>query len=70
MMCILMSCLICLNKQKESYFKLLENTQTNLKSNLDFAEKPSGSSLLSHDFQSLFGILSSKAHSHAAKEGC
>lgn len=69
-MCILMTCLICLDKQKEGYIKLLENTQTNLKSNLDFAEKPSGSSSLSCDFWSLFGVLSSQAHSRAAKEGC
>lgn len=42
-MCILMSCLICLNKQKGGYFKLLEDTQTNRKSNLHFLEKPSRS---------------------------
>lgn len=39
---ILMSCLICLTTPKGGYFKVLEDTQTNLKSNLSV--KPSGPS--------------------------
>lgn len=41
---ILMSCLICLTTPKGGYFKVLEDTQTNLKSNLSV--KPSGPSCM------------------------